>query len=175
MQISVTLIILVLMPTILVAGVVYILFRQFFSNQQSIEQYKLIGRTKDSVLPLKLQAYERLMLFCERIMPQFLILRLKTPGMSAKDLQSALVLGIQQEFEHNISQQLYVSDRLWEIVNLAKNQWIEIVTQVAANLKADASADDLAQHIFMFLQSQKKNPVETAKRAIKREAGLLLG
>ncbi len=94
--------------------------------------------------------------------------------MSAQDLKSTLVVAIQQEFEYNLSQQLYVSDKLWQIVKLAKNQLIEIVTHVGTKVPPRASADEFSQQLILFIESQKKDPIETAKAAVKKEASLLL-
>jgi len=128
----------------------------------------------EAIVRLKLQAYERLMLFCERIAVKNMLLRLQSTHMTSKDLQSALVLSVQQEFEHNLSQQLYVSEKLWMIIDLAKNQVIEIVVHVGSNVNPESPAEDLSKQLILFLESQKNNPVETAKAAIKKESGLIL-
>ena len=114
------------------------------------------------------------MLFCERVSLQNLLLRMQSNNMSAKDLKSTLVLSIQQEFEYNLSQQLYVSEQLWQIIKLAKNQLIEIITHVGTKVSSNATAEDFSQQLILFVESQKKDPIETAKAAIKKEASLLL-
>jgi hypothetical protein len=163
-----------LLPSLLIFITVYVLFRQFFNNQLRMRMMNQREKTQESTVPLKLQAYERLTLFCERISMTNLILRLKTKEVSARDLKAALILAIQQEYEHNVSQQLYTSDQLWQIVQLAKNQQIELIAQISDGLAKDASSDDLARQLVTFQQTQKTNPVATAKSAIKKEAGLLL-
>ena len=167
-------IILLMIPVLLVFGAIYLLFRQFFLNQFKLQVALAANSTGESAIRLKLQAYERLMLFCERIAIRSLLLRLQSTQMTSKDLQASLVLSVQQEFEYNLSQQLYVSDKLWMIVDLAKNQVIEIVVHVSSNVSPDAPAEDLSRQLLLFLESQKNSPVETAKAAIKKESSLIL-
>lgn len=167
-------VILLMIPVLLLFGAIYLLFRQFFQNQFRLQVALAEKSGSESATRLKLQAYERLMLFCERIALRNLLLRLQTTHMTSKDLQSAIVLAVQQEFEYNLSQQLYVSDQLWMIIDLAKNQVIEIVVHVGSNVSPDASAEDLSKQLILFLESQNSNPVETAKSAIKKESSLIL-
>lgn len=166
-------ILILLIPALMVFLAVYFLFRQFFQNQLKMEAFK--ARQEDSKVSreLKLRAYERLMLFAERISIPNLLLRLQSRDMSMQDLRSSLILAVQQEYEHNLSQQLYVSDKLWSIIHLAKDQLIEIITHVAAQVPAGATAQDFSNQLILFSESQT-SPVETAKKAIKKESSLLL-
>jgi len=167
-------IVLLMIPVLLLFGAIYLLFRQFFKNQYKLQVALAARSGAESTVRLKLQAYERLMLFCERIAVKSMLLRLQSTHMTAMDLQAALVLAVQQEFEHNLSQQLYVSDKLWMIIDLAKDQVIEIVVHVGSNLTPESSAEDMSKQLILFLESQKKSPVETAKSAIKKESSLIL-
>lgn len=174
MEINYWTVILVTMPALIVFGIVYVLLRTYFNNQLKLRMLENRDANAQTARPLKLQAYERLMLFCERVSLPNLLLRIQGSDMSAQDLKSTLVVAIQQEFEYNLSQQLYVSDKLWQIVKLAKNQLIEIVTHVGTKVSAKASADEFSQQLILFIESQKKDPIETAKAAVKKEASLLL-
>lgn len=167
-------VVLVILPALVVFGIVYFLMKAYFDNQLRLRMLENRDANAETSRPLKLQAYERLMLFCERVSLPNLIMRIHSSDMNAKDLKSALVIAIQQEFEYNLSQQLYVSDKLWQIVKLAKNQLIEIVTHVGTKVPPKASADEFSQQLVLFIESQKKDPIETAKTAVKKEASLLL-
>ncbi len=167
-------VILVVLPALVVFGIVYFLMKAYFDNQLKLRMLENRDSNAKSARPLKLQAYERLMLFCERVSLENLLLRIQSSNMSARDLKAALVVAIQQEFEYNLSQQLYVSDKLWQIIKLAKNQLIEIITHVGTKVPPKASADEFSQQLVLFIESQKKDPIETAKSAVKKEAGLLL-
>lgn len=121
---------------------------------------KPVGRTEaapavqQSSIPLRLQAYERLVLLTERIALPNLISRLNKPGISAFEMKLILTENIKQEFEYNSTQQLYVSPVSWDAVRNLKEQNIMIVNQVAAALPLEASAADLNKKIMELLLSQ---------------------
>lgn len=98
--------------------------------------------------PLQLQAYERLTLFAERIKLENLISRLYVNGMSARDMQAALQLSIKDEYEHNITQQIYVNPDIWTAVTKMKEQNLFIINQLAAMLPSNANAMDLNKRIL---------------------------
>jgi len=161
-------------PVVIMFLALYFLFRQFFSNQLKLQMVNRNAESGELKMRLKLQAYERLMLFCERIDVQNMIMRLGYDNMSARDLESALIMSVQKEYEYNLSQQLYVSDQLWQIVSIAKDQVIEVITHIGSKAGPKSTAGDLSSALFKFYKSQKKNPLETAKAAIKKESSLLL-
>lgn len=167
-------VIILLVPALIVFVAIFLVLRQFLNNQTRMQMLKMKEENAKTTLHLKLQAYERLMLFCERVSVQQLLLRLQSSHMTKTDLKSALILGVQQEYEHNLSQQLYVSEPLWKIIHLAKNQLIEIITHVSTKVPANASSEEFSTQLILFIESQKTNPIETAKSAIKKEAALLL-
>src|SRR5678816_4174420 len=128
-----------MLPSIVVLLAVYLMFRQYFNHQ--MQTFILTGKKsrEEFTLPMRLQAYERLTLLCERIELADLIIRLKAPGSSAGELQSTLIVAIQQEYEHNLTQQLYVSEDLLQILLLAKNKTMDLVSLAARSLSSQAS------------------------------------
>src|SRR5687767_3540051 len=92
-------------PAALVVAAIYVLLKRFFENEERKRYYELRNNTQKTVLPIRLQAYERLALLLERLSVNNLILRVKKPGMSAADLMGALLQEIRAEFDHNLSQQ----------------------------------------------------------------------
>jgi hypothetical protein len=115
-------------------------------------------RTEQSINPLQLQlqAYERLILLTERIALPNLIGRINQPGIAGKDMQMMLTHSIKQEFDHNITQQLYVSTEAWEAVRNLKEQNIHIINQVASFLPSDISGIELNKHLLeMIVQNPK--------------------
>lgn len=161
-------------PSLLIFLTVYFLFRKFFDAQLKMKMIEGKQGKKSETIHLRIQAYERLLLFCERIQIPTLLLRAVRSETKAAAAASTMVLMIQQEYEHNVTQQLYVTDQLWEIVQLAKNQMIEIVSQVAGTLPADAGVEQLKAALVDYHNREERTPIETAKIAIKREAGLIL-
>jgi hypothetical protein len=125
-------------------------------------------------LPLKLQAYERLILFFERVSVPAMIARLKSKKMSSGDLQSALMVTVQKEYEHNVTQQLYVSDKLWEIVQLAKQEILNQLHQVMIEVAFTEDVDTYSDALIERFTTKGINPGQKAIHAIKQEAKLLL-
>lgn len=123
-----------------------------------------------TVLPLQLQAYERLVLLVERINPQSLINRLYIQEMTVVDMQIALVQTIKAEFDHNISQQIYVSPAAWETVKTLKEQTITLINQVASQLPADAPAKELNIPILEAFMQAGESPSELASQILNAEA-----
>ena len=121
------------------------------------------------ILPLRLQAYERFVLFLERIHPSNLVMRLNSPDLTSQQFQSMLVRTIREEFEYNLSQQLYISNHSWELIKNAKEETISMINQASANVAEDAHSSDLVKAIFEVSISKGKLPVEIAIEEIKRE------
>jgi len=114
--------------------------------------------TPGGVNPIQMQlhAYERLILLTERIALPNLISRMNQPGISGKDMQMMLTHTIRQEFDHNITQQLYVSNEAWEAVRNLKEQNIHIINQVASFLPADVSGNDFNKQLLEILVQNPK-------------------
>lgn len=161
-------------PALIVFLTVYFLMKEYFKKEYNMRVMEQRQETRETVIPLKLQAYERLTLLCERIRIENLLTRLASISPDPNLLKSSLIIAIHQEFEHNISQQVYVSGSLWKIIGLAKNQTINIITKTGENLPKDATSEDFRM-ILIHQLSNIENPLDTAIMAIKKEAGILLG
>jgi hypothetical protein len=121
-------------------------------------------------LPLRLQAYERSVLLIERINPSNLFIRLQSPGMTAIQLHQLVLAEIRAEYQHNISQQIYVSDVSWTVVKRIKDETIGIVSSALNSLPAEASAMDLSKSVLTHLANlESENPYDVALSLIKRD------
>jgi len=161
-------------PSLIVFATCYYLLRKFLDSQYQMKALELKANYSKDAIPLKLQAYERLILLCERIdLPQ-LLLRLKGREMTAVDLKNAMVISVQKEFEHNMAQQLYCSGKLWDIITLAKNDTIAIITNAFEETGPEATQSEFAQHLMAKLSGLAKSPISLAIQAIKEEAKILL-
>jgi hypothetical protein len=160
-------------PALVVFATAYYLIKKFFDGQLALQHFKRDSRNLKESLPLKLQAYERLMLYCERIKITNLAMRLNVTDGRAKDLANAMIVAIQKEYEHNMAQQIYVSSKLWQIINTAKNQTMGIITEAKARL-GDASSDKLLVECGHIIEGLKADPLENAKKAIKEEVSIVL-
>ena len=129
------------------------LLSEFSGMKTSIKERTGIN---NETIKLRLQAYERLTLLAERISLNNLISRLPHAGVTAKQMQHALVDAIKTEYEYNISQQVYVSPEAWRAVHNLKEQNIYIVNQLTATLPFQASAMDLNKQVIDYLMSNPK-------------------
>jgi hypothetical protein len=164
----------ILIPSLMVFLAVYFTFRQYHRHQMRVHLLESRKTREQLTLPIRLQAYERLTLLCERIDFGDLILRLKTPGTSARELQSALLIAVQQEFEHNLTQQLYVTAELWQVLMTAKAKTMDIISVVGNKLDDSATSEDFAQKLFETISQETSLPSQIGIKAIKTEASLWL-
>jgi hypothetical protein len=161
-------------PALIVFLTVNALLKRFLEGQQQLRLIELRKDQQAATLPLRMQAYERLSLFCERIAIPNLLLRLRKEGMRAGELRLLLLMSIQQEYEHNITQQVYVSDQLWQILNIARDDAVNTVDLAAEMVSPKADAKDMAQALFAILEKRGTTGLEKALLAIKKEASLML-
>jgi hypothetical protein len=117
--------------------------------------------TDPTTKPLKLQAYERLVILCERISLPNLISRVNQPNLSAREMQFMLVENIKQEYEYNASQQIYVSQASWEAVRNLRDQSLLIINSIGKTLPADASAHDLNKGLLEVIMNQENAALHT--------------
>lgn len=146
------------------------LVKAFFENEEKkrAEAYKT--ENAKITVPLRIQAYERLVLLLERISPDSLLLRVQTPQMTAGLLHQELLITIRAEFEHNLSQQIYVSQVSWTAVKLAKDNLVRLINEEASKVAAGAPATDLSEAILTTYVNQPNNPIQNALSILKKDA-----
>ncbi|HJN06245.1 MAG TPA: hypothetical protein QF480_06490 [Bacteroidales bacterium] len=171
----------IIIPTIAVLIVVYIMMREFtrqnskqfdfLKEEQRLLKVKMENEKKSNnsktSMPLRFKAYERMSLFLERINPPNLITRVLKPNANVKVLHSSLLTTIREEYEHNLSQQLYVSDTAWELVKAAKEDVVRLVNSAATKFNSDDDANKFAQEIITHGFNTKHNPIDSAISALK--------
>lgn len=94
--------------------------------------------------------------------------------MNIEQLQTAMMIAVQQEYEHNLTQQIYISDKLWQIVTLAKDQVIQIITKAAEGMEANDPPAKLLERAQHLMDSINMNPIDQARAAIKNEINILI-
>ena len=151
----------------------YFLLKLYLDDRLRYEKAVQRGESLKTTLPLRLQAYERLTLLCDRAGIPSTLLRVRMPGMTVADLRGSLMLTISQEFDHNTSQQLYVSETLWQIITLAKNETLAFVSQTASDLPNDSDAGQLVTSLLQAVDDMPVTPLQRAIVAIRTEAGQL--
>lgn len=153
----------------------YIFWRERNKAKKGNDERPLPLNSSVSPMQLQLQAYERLILLTERIALPNLISRTNQPGISGKDMQFILTHTIRQEFEHNITQQLYVTAEAWDAVRNLKEQNIHIVNQVSAILPVDVSGIDLNKQLLeMLVQNPKSSLHNIVAEVLSYEAKKLM-
>jgi hypothetical protein len=138
--------IIIILFFVLLLAFIWIL-TEFSAMKKQLDEPK----TDPETLRLRLQAYERITLLTERIALQNLLSRQNNPGLSCRQMQMTLIDSIKQEYDYNMSQQIYVSPEVWRAVNNLKEQNIYIINQLAATLPPNASGMDLNKHIIDYL------------------------
>ena len=163
-------------PSLLVFGVVYFMLKQFLSRELAInsqqiklqeEEFKL--QAKKDFIPLKNQAYERAILYVERIDPNNLIMRIHKPFMNAKQLHTALLSIIREEYNHNMVQQLYINKSSWDKLKQAKEETVKIINMAQNQMKETSTGMDLSAIIFEIVSKLDHLPTTTAVDYMKTE------
>ncbi|HNX07646.1 MAG TPA: hypothetical protein PKL96_08690 [Bacteroidales bacterium] len=157
-------------PSGVVFATAYFVLRAFLQNGTQKKLLELKLSNQNVITPVRLQAYERVILLLERISPSSLVLRVARPGMSAAELQAVLVQTVRDEFEHNLSQQIYMSATAWDMTRNAKEEMIKIINLASARLNDEATAADLGSVILELAMAKDKLPVNMAIDYIKKEA-----
>jgi len=156
-----------LLPAV-IAGFIGVYFFKIYVNHQKEMQYlSLRKENRSDMLPLRLQAFERLVLFLERISPGQLLSRVKPVGDNKYDYENLLIASIEQEFEHNLVQQVYVSQKCWDAIKASKNSTISMIRRTSMSEKI-TSAQKLREEILTDLL-EKSSPSDTGIAFIKNE------
>ena len=158
-------------PALITGMIAYYFFKEHTKNEDGRRRYLLHKDMKVTAMPLRLQAYERMTLFLERITPSKLLIRMSPNSSNKEDYERLLISSIEQEFEHNLSQQIYVSDECWNIITAAKNATIQLIRK-ASLLPKTKTANKLREVILQEML-EKRAPSDAALSFIKKEVGEL--
>lgn len=160
----------IILPASIVFGATYLLIKSFLDNDQKRREMEAKKVSHSTILPLRLQAYERVIIYLERINPNTMVVRVNKQGFSSQQLHMELIKAIKSEYEHNLSQQIYMSYGAWELVKNAKEEILKLVNISATKVAHDAPGNDLAMMILNITSGLgKKLPSDVAIDAIKRE------
>ena len=157
------------LPAIVTGVVAYYFFDLHTKNEEGRRRYLLNKEAQKNALPLRLQAYERMSLYMERINPTKLLIRIAPISNDKNDYENLIITHIEQEFEHNLTQQIYMSDECWSIIVTAKNATIQMIRKANKSDRVD-SADKLREVVLSDLM-EKQSPSNAALAYIKNEVG----
>jgi hypothetical protein len=167
-------ILLITIPSLLVFLTAWILMRNMIRNSENKRRQELIMQNSRTVMPIRLQAYERIVLFLERTSLESLLIRVNTPGMSAADLHSAILNTIRSEYEHNLSQQIYMSQQAWEVVKNARSNTLKLINSEYEKSPNTATGLEYSKQLLERLMELDKEPTKTAIDYIKNEVSMLI-
>lgn len=163
-----------LFPLIIIFLFVYYMIKSFFDQFDKKRQQELKIKYSEETLPLRLQAYERIIILLERIKPESMVLRLVEDNMTVIELQKALLQNIREEYEHNLSQQIYLSTEAWKMVVAARQSIIQLVSSTASEHQHNSPYMKYATDLLDEFASSNDDPVSSAINFIEKEVKEIL-
>jgi hypothetical protein len=156
-------------PALIVGCVAFFLIKNTYENELKKQVLDLKHNSKQIISPIRLQAYERLALLLERMKPDSVLLRNSGNNFTAVQYRTILLSAIRSEFEHNLSQQVYVSGALWDATKKAKEETAKIINLAAGKVGIDASGQDLATAILEIYVGINPTPSDAALELLRCE------
>ena len=175
-----------LLPVLVIAGLILYLFHETlrFVNERDKRNAAIkeaerpkeqkVTRSAEMTTKLRLQAAERFVLYLERIEPGRLVMRNHQNGMSARMLQNEMLKSIREEFDHNLSQQIYLSENSWNLVKNAKDEMTKFITACGEGMKKDANSLEFSKKVFQAASKVEKLPSEIALTYLRKEVREML-
>lgn len=160
----------ILIPAAAVLYGMYLTIQTFLQKQFEQKELDIKAKTIEITTPIRLQAYERMTLFLERITPANLLIRLGSPDIEAIDFQRVLLHEIREEFNHNLAQQVYISHDVWEKTRTAMNDVVALINTSASEISPDATSINLSKKIFEKVINGNQQPTAEALKMLKEEA-----
>ncbi len=167
---NITLFLTATIPATLVLFAMYLAMKSFLDKEAKIKMIDKKLNVQETVLPIRLQAYERMCLFLERISPNNLVLRVNDASFTSAHLHAILLQEIREEFTHNYAQQMYLSDTAWSAVKQAVESLTMLINDASSRISGENTSIDLARAIFERMAQEKIDPVYAALAIVKNEA-----
>lgn len=159
----------ILIPASVVLYGVYLMVRSFINKEIELKKLEVRSRSIETILPNRLQAYERMCLFLERISPPNLLLRVNNPVYSARELHKILLDEVRNEYNHNVSQQIYMSEDVWNMIRNAKEDLAILVNTASESMGPESTGLDLSRKIFELSLEKNVEPISHALSELKKE------
>jgi hypothetical protein len=159
----------IVLPAGLVIYGMYLTILSFLKKEKDNIDHEISAQQTNSIIPIRLQAAERLCLLLERVSVNQLLLRVNSGGFSARELQLALLNDVREEFNHNLAQQIYFSEETWNSVKTAIENTLTLINTAGEKTSPDAKGLDLARMILQLAVDQNTDPIAIALRNVKSE------
>ncbi len=161
------------LPAVVVFLVGYFTLKKMLDNYYEQKMLEFRQQNRSSMVPIKIQAYERLTIYLDRINPSNMLLRLNQPGIPAAAFKATLIATVNEEYGHNLAQQLYVSPQSWKLIKLVKERVIELINNSYATLDKTATSVDLSKAILEEMIRREEVPTDMAIDFLKKEFKLI--
>ena len=161
-------------PAILVIFTAWLVIRSTVKTDQDRRKQELVLQNSKTIIPIRLQAYERIILFLERISLESLLVRVSSPDMTAAQLHSALLTTIRAEFEHNLSQQIYMTPQAWEVVRNARSNTIKLINTEIEKMPPNSTGISFSKRLLENIMEMDKEPTRAAIDFVKAEIARVL-
>ena len=162
----------IILPATAVFAAAFFTQKHFLDDDRERRDFELKKSGQSLITPLRLQAYERTVIFLERVHPNTIVVRVNKHGMTAQQLHNELIKTIKSEYEHNLSQQIYVSTGAWELVKTTKEEITKLINIAATKVPHENPSNELAMMILNISSNLgKKLPNDIALEFIKKEVG----
>jgi len=156
-------------PSIVVLITSYLLIRQFFDKELRQQKHELVVNNQKIITPVRLQAYERMVLLLERISPENLLTRIYVPGMTVKELKNTAIQNVKSEFEHNLSQQVYISGKSWDLIKIAKENLVKLLNLAGNKFDDKTPAGEYSKLVLQMYFNVEDPPLSVALNHLKNE------
>lgn len=156
-------------PLLVVFGFIYFILNNYLEENFKLRSLDLKLTNQEAITPIRLQAYERVVVYLERITPSNMIMRVHKTGMSSRLLHTELLKSIRSEFEHNVAQQIYMSNAAWELVKSAKEEMIKVVNAAAHKVGENSDGLELCKVLLEITMNVEKLPTQIALEYVKKE------
>lgn len=161
-------------PALVVLAATWLVMHKLFNNEQEKRLWELKRLSQKEISPIRLRAYERLTLLLERTTPDRMLMEMNLQEMTIPQVQQQLLRTIRLEYDHNLSQQIYVSDEVWDKIIRARDEMGAFVTAMAAGMPEGSSTLDYAKTLITAYSTNGETPNSLALSALKEEAKTLL-
>jgi len=157
------------LPAVLVMILAVYMLNKVLNHDHMRRVFEYKKSVAKEMVPLRAQAYERLALFLERMQPTNLLVRVQLPNMKSMSLHASLIQTIRSEYDHNMSQQVYISDEAWDLINQAKDQLLSVINDQVTSVAPDSSAIELGKLIIEASIEEHKWLINDALSLLKEE------
>lgn len=158
-----------ILPAVLVMILAVYMLNKVLNHDHTRRVFEYKKSAAKQMVPLRAQAYERLTLFLERMQPTNLLVRVQLPNMKSMSLHASLIQTIRSEYDHNMSQQVYISDEAWDLINQAKDQLITVINKQVTSVTPNSDASDLGKLIIESSLEEHKWLLDEALAYLKDE------